>query len=103
MEPITPADALRNAGLVETYADLGLGGPDASLTVLAERLKLTPMATLDHRHFGVVRPTHTAAFELVPEGTLREHQPNHTRPHQVTRSRQIQPFAGILVPADAFA
>lgn len=66
VEPITPADARRIADLIETYADLGLGGTDASLVVVAERLNVTRMATLDRRHFGTVRPSHTQAFELVP-------------------------------------
>ena len=33
IETITPADARRIAELIETYADLGLGGTDASLIV----------------------------------------------------------------------
>jgi uncharacterized protein len=66
IETITPADARRIAELIETYADLGLGGTDASLIAIAERMKLGTLATLDRRHFSVVRPDHTAAFELVP-------------------------------------
>ena len=66
VEPVTPADARRIADLIETYADLGLGGTDASLVVLAERLNVTRIATLDRRHFTVVRPSHIAAFDLVP-------------------------------------
>jgi len=66
VEPITPTDARRIADLIETYADLGLGGTDASLIAIAERLKATTIATLDRRHFGVVRPSHTTAFGLVP-------------------------------------
>ena len=66
IETVTPADARRIAELIETYADLGLGGTDASLIVTAERLKLTTIATLDRRHFSVVRPAHATAFELVP-------------------------------------
>jgi uncharacterized protein len=66
VEPITPTDARRIADLIQTYADLGLGGTDASVIVVAERLNITTVATLDHRHFGVVRPNHTAAFELIP-------------------------------------
>jgi hypothetical protein len=34
--------------------------------VLAERLNVTRIATLDRRHFTVVRPRHSTAFELVP-------------------------------------
>ena len=66
VEMITPADARRIAELIELYADLGLGGTDASLIVIAERLGVTRIATLDRRHFGVVRPSHAAAFELIP-------------------------------------
>jgi predicted nucleic acid-binding protein len=51
---------------VEKYADLPLGGTDASVVALAERLHETELATLDHRHFKVVRPNHVAAFTLRP-------------------------------------
>ncbi len=54
------------AELAERYADLGLGGTDASLVALAERLGLTTLATFDRRHFTVVRPTHTPSFTLLP-------------------------------------
>jgi uncharacterized protein len=33
---------------------------------IAERLRLTEIATLDHRHFAVVRPSHARAFTLLP-------------------------------------
>jgi predicted nucleic acid-binding protein len=66
VELLTPADAQRIAELIETYSDLGLSGTDASLIVVAERHKVTTIATLDRRHFGVVRPNHAAAFELIP-------------------------------------
>jgi hypothetical protein len=32
----------------------------------AERLGVDTIATFDRRHFGVVRPSHTDAFILVP-------------------------------------
>ena len=32
----------------------------------AERLGITDIATLDHRHFGVVRPKHTKGLNLLP-------------------------------------
>ena len=60
------SDAERIAALIEIYADLGLSGTDASLVAVSERLGLTRLATLDRRHFAVVRPDHTAAFELIP-------------------------------------
>lgn len=55
----------RIAQLVDTYADLGLGGVDASLVAVAERLGVLQIATLDRRHFTVVRPSQTEAFELL--------------------------------------
>ncbi len=66
VEMVTPADARRIAELIDRYSDLRLGGTDASLIVIAERLGVTRIATLDRRHFGVARPSHTAAFELIP-------------------------------------
>jgi predicted nucleic acid-binding protein len=56
----------RAAELVSTYADLPLGVVDASVVAIAERLGATEVATLDHRHFSVVRPRHAPAFTLLP-------------------------------------
>ncbi len=44
------------AELVRTYADLPLGAVDASVLAVAERLRLTDVATLDRRHLTIVRP-----------------------------------------------
>ncbi len=65
-EPFEPADLGRIAELIETYADLRLGTVDASVIATAERLDATTIATLDRRHFTVVRPRHVDAFDLVP-------------------------------------
>jgi predicted nucleic acid-binding protein len=65
-EPFRPGDLDRVAELIETYADLRLGTVDASVIAIAERLGATTIATLDRRHFTVVRPRHIDAFELVP-------------------------------------
>jgi uncharacterized protein len=43
------------AELVGAYLDLPLGIVDAAVIAIAERLQLTEIATLDHRHFAVVR------------------------------------------------
>jgi predicted nucleic acid-binding protein len=59
-------DFARMADLVEAYADFPLGTTDAAVIAVAERLGLTEIATLDHRHFRAVRPTHTRAFTLRP-------------------------------------
>lgn len=54
------------ADLVEQYDNLPLGGSDASVVALAERLGVTTVMTLDRRHFSVVRPRHVATFTLLP-------------------------------------
>jgi predicted nucleic acid-binding protein len=66
IELLTTLDWERVRDLVTTYADLRLGGTDASLVAIAERLKATRVATLNRRHFAVVRPKHCDAFELIP-------------------------------------
>jgi predicted nucleic acid-binding protein len=43
-----------------------LGTVDASVVAAAERLGLADIATVDRRHFSVVRPSHVAAFTLLP-------------------------------------
>ncbi len=65
-EPVVVGDWLRIAELVGRYRDLPLGTVDASVVAAAERLHVTQIATLDRRHFTVVRPAHTPAFELLP-------------------------------------
>jgi uncharacterized protein len=66
VEPVLDSDWERIAELMEQYLDLPLGMVDASVIALAERRELEVIATLDERHFRVVRPRHTRAFKLVP-------------------------------------
>lgn len=66
VEAVAAGDWLRIAELVSQYRDLPLGSVDASVIATAERLKITQIATLDRRHFSIVRPTHTPSFELFP-------------------------------------
>lgn len=63
---LIPRDLARMADLVKTYADLPLGGVDASVVAVAERLSIRTVATLDRRHFTIVRPRHADSFELLP-------------------------------------
>jgi uncharacterized protein len=65
-EPVATQDWLRLAQLVGAYRDLPLGTVDASVVAAAERLRATEVATLDRRHFSVVRPAHVDAFTLLP-------------------------------------
>lgn len=64
---LEPQDFVRMAELVRRYDDLPLGTTDASVIALAERLGLREVATLDRRHFTVVRPRHVEALSLLPE------------------------------------
>jgi len=65
-EPVEPSDWDRITELVDTYRDLPLGIVDASVLASCERLGVTRLATLDHRHFSIVRPLHCEVLELVP-------------------------------------
>lgn len=59
-------DYARMADLVDQYADFPLGTTDAAVIAIAERLDVSEIATLDRRHFTVVRPRHGVAFTLLP-------------------------------------
>ena len=63
---VTPVDAARAADLVEKYANLPLGTADAFVVAVAEKYGAANIATLDHRHFSLVRPSHVSAFTLLP-------------------------------------
>jgi predicted nucleic acid-binding protein len=63
----TDADLVRAAELEQTYADLDLGLVDACTIALCERLGETTVATLDQRHFSVVRPRHCTHLTLLPD------------------------------------
>ncbi|MEP7378663.1 MAG: PIN domain-containing protein [Chloroflexota bacterium] len=66
VEAATVEDLERCADLQDRYRDLSLGVVDASVIALAERLGEPKVATLDQRHFRVVRPRHVPALELWP-------------------------------------
>jgi hypothetical protein len=66
VEAPTQQDLERCRELQATYRDLALGVVDASVIALTERLQEPKIATLDRRHFGVVRPQHVEALRIVP-------------------------------------
>jgi hypothetical protein len=86
LQPPGRDDLIRMAELIETYADLGLGTVDASVIATAERLGVSTIATLDHRHFTVVRPSHVPAFDLVPQPPDEELRPERSALEQVLRA-----------------
>jgi predicted nucleic acid-binding protein len=64
VEMLRDQDVARTAAVLERYPDIGF--VDASVVVMAERLKVTQIATTDRRHFARVKPRHTDAFVLLP-------------------------------------
>jgi predicted nucleic acid-binding protein len=66
VEPVLEPEWERIAELTEQYLDLPLGVVDASVVALAERHRVSSLATLDRRHFTVVRPAHTESLTLLP-------------------------------------
>jgi uncharacterized protein len=60
------ADVLHAAAVVERYADQTVGLADASNVVLARRYGTRRIATLDRRHFDVMRPLQGGRFTVVP-------------------------------------
>ncbi len=60
------ADMARVIALVDTYRDFPLGTTDASVVAIAERLNVTEVASLDHRHFPNVRPRHAEYLTILP-------------------------------------
>jgi uncharacterized protein len=59
-------DVLRAASVIEKYPDQAIGLADASIVVLADRYGTRRIATLDRRHFEVIRPLHGGRFTVVP-------------------------------------
>jgi predicted nucleic acid-binding protein len=66
LETATIADLTRCQEIQIQYADQDVGVVDASVLALVERLGEDKLATLDHRHFSVLRPTHAEALRLLP-------------------------------------
>jgi uncharacterized protein len=54
------------AELVPRYADRNLGGTDASVIAVCQRLAIVTVATVNLRDFANVRPRHAAALTTVP-------------------------------------
>lgn len=52
--------------LLERYRNLALGFVDAAVLAIVERRAEPKLATLDRRHFTVVRPRHVPSLRLVP-------------------------------------
>ena len=52
--------------VIASYRDQEIGVADASIVVLAARYRTRTIASLDHRHFDVLRPLDGAHFDVLP-------------------------------------
>ncbi len=59
-------DYTRVRELCDRYADADIGFVDAAVLAIVERLNEAKLATLDRRHFGLLRPRHRESIELLP-------------------------------------
>lgn len=67
IEDLFPGDYVRVRDLCHRYADSDIGFVDAAVLAVVERLNEPRLATLDHRHFGMMRPRHVDSLFLLPE------------------------------------
>ena len=56
----------RSRGVIASYRDQEIGVADASIVVLAERYRTRAIASLDRRHFDVLRPLDGDYFDVLP-------------------------------------
>lgn len=67
VESLVPEDYRRIRDLCDTYADSDIGMVDAAVFAVVERLGEPKLATLDRRHFGLLRPRHVDALQVLPD------------------------------------
>jgi uncharacterized protein len=66
LDAIGTDDLTEMLTIIEKYRDQEIGVADASNVILAHRHSTTMIATLDHRHFDVLRPVAGGHFTIVP-------------------------------------
>jgi uncharacterized protein len=67
VEDSLPQDYLRIREICDRYADADVRFVDAAVLAVVERLNEPKLATLDRRHFGMLRPRHVNSLLLLPE------------------------------------
>lgn len=67
VEELKPQDFRRIRELCDQYDDSDIGFVDAAILAVVERLEEPKLVTLDHRHFGLLRPRHVDSLRLLPE------------------------------------
>ncbi len=66
LETPTSEDYQRAAEILRKYNDANIDFVDACIVAIAERLNVTKILTVDRRHFGIFKPLHCKAFEILP-------------------------------------
>lgn len=66
VEALKDEDYGRVRDVCRQYADANIGFVDAAVLAVVERLGEQKLATLDRRHFGLLRPRHVPALVLLP-------------------------------------
>jgi uncharacterized protein len=66
IEALTDTDLDRMEQIMSDYTDAQFDFADVAIMAVAERLKITQIATLDRRDFGIYRPVHCDYLELLP-------------------------------------
>lgn len=66
IEDLALADYARVREIMARYADARVGFVDAAVLAIVERLNEPKLATLDRRHFTLMRPRHIEALALLP-------------------------------------
>ena len=67
LHPLGPRDVLRAAQLQAKYADLPLGFVDAAVFVTCMDRNESKVATLDRRHFSILRSDDGRGLRILPE------------------------------------
>ena len=67
IEALDLSDYTRVHQICDRYRDSNVGFVDAAVLAVVERLNEPKLATLDHRHFRLLRPRHVDALQLLPE------------------------------------
>jgi len=67
VEDLRVEDYRRVRELCDQYADADIGFVDAAVLAITERLREPKIATLDRRHFAMLRPRHVSALRLLPD------------------------------------
>ena len=66
VDDLTAIDYRRIGEPCDRYAEADIGLVDAAVMAIVERLDEPKLATLDRRHFSLIRPRHRESLTLLP-------------------------------------